>query len=55
MFTAMDAHMRGYDLAVPADCSAAIEPEHHAQGLAYMARVVRAETRASTKHLDEWL
>jgi nicotinamidase-related amidase len=55
MFTAMDAHMRGYDIAVPADCSAAIEAEHHAQSLTYLARVVRAETRASTKHLDEWL
>ena len=53
--TAMDAHMRGYDIAVPADCSAAIEPEHHAQSLAYMARVVRAETQLSAKQIGEWL
>jgi len=55
LFTAMDAYMRGYALSVPADCSAAIEPKHHAECIAYMARVLKAETRPSSKHLEEWL
>ena len=54
MFTAMDAYMRGFRLAVPADCSAAIEPAHHEQSLEYMSRVLKAETRP-TQHLGEWL
>ena len=55
MLTAMDAYMRGYGIAVPADCAAAIEPEHHDQSLAYMARVLQAETRPSTEDLEDWL
>ncbi len=55
MLTAMDAYMRGYGIAVPADCAAAIEAEHHAESLAYVSRVLRADTRPSTDDLDDWL
>lgn len=45
MTTAVDAYMRGFELAVPQDCSASIEPEHHLESLRYMTRVLKADTR----------
>jgi nicotinamidase-related amidase len=52
LFTAIDAHMRDYDIAVPADCCAASAPAHHAQALAYLARVLNADVRTSEQM--EW-
>jgi nicotinamidase-related amidase len=47
LFTAMDAYMRDYELAIPADCSASSSAEQHAQMIAYMGRVLKADTRRS--------
>lgn len=43
--TAMDAHVRGYKLWVPADCTAAESEGRHAQSLQWMADVLKARTR----------
>jgi nicotinamidase-related amidase len=51
MFTAIDAYMRGFGVCVPADCSAAIEQEHHEQSLEYMQRVLKADVRPWAKVL----
>lgn len=47
MFTAMDAHMRDYEIIVPSDCCAAQAISHHDQSLAYMSRVLKADVQAS--------
>jgi nicotinamidase-related amidase len=47
LFTAADAHMRDFELAVPADCAAAAEPTWHRQALAFMTRFFDADTRPS--------
>lgn len=45
MFTAMDAYTRGFKVAVPRNCCAAIEPGDHEQCLGYMRRVLKADVR----------
>lgn len=45
LLTAADAHMRGYPLHVPADCSAAEGEDLHRRALDWMERVTRADTR----------
>jgi len=45
--SAMDAVLRGYQVAVPSDCTAAETPEAKAQALAYMKRVLKADVRRS--------
>ena len=45
LLTAADAHMRGYPLLVPADCSAAEGEDLHRRALEWMERVTRADTR----------
>jgi nicotinamidase-related amidase len=47
LFTAADAYMRDFELVVPSDCVASIDPENGRQALAHMTRVFRADTRAS--------
>ena len=47
--TAMDASLRGYELWVPSDCTAAESPGLKAEALAYMKRVLKAQTVASTR------
>jgi nicotinamidase-related amidase len=47
LFTASDAYLRDLRVVVPEDCAAAIEPEHHRQALAYMRRVLGADTTPS--------
>lgn len=42
--TAMDAHMRGYQVVIPSDGVASVEPEHSEAALAYARRVFDAET-----------
>ena len=42
--TAMDAFLRDYDLHVPADCTASCDPAENAKALAYMKRVLHADT-----------
>jgi nicotinamidase-related amidase len=47
-FTANDAHMRGYDIAVPADCIASETREDNDYALRQMDRVLGADVRPST-------
>jgi nicotinamidase-related amidase len=42
--TAIDAHMRGYDLIVPTDATASVDPEDTEYALAYVRRVLSADT-----------
>lgn len=47
MYTANDAHMRGYEVWVPADCTAANTPELNQQALEQMRLAGRARTEES--------
>ncbi|CAN5675608.1 cysteine hydrolase [soil metagenome] len=47
LFTAHDAHMRGYSVSVPSDCAAAEADQFHRQALQLMERVAKIETAAS--------
>ncbi len=49
LFTTSDAYLRDYELYVPTDCVAAIETVHTRQALAHMRRVLKADTRPSTR------
>ena len=49
LFTAHDAYLRGYRLFVPSDCSVAETPEHHRQALDIIGRVMKADTRPSSR------
>ena len=49
LFTAMDAHVREYELIVPADCVAAGSREETRHALFIAARALRARTTASTR------
>jgi nicotinamidase-related amidase len=46
--SAMDAVLRGYQVAVPSDCTAAETQEAKAAALAYMKRVLKADVRRSS-------
>ena len=48
LFTAQDAHMRGYDVVVPPDCVAARAAADSHRALEQMRRALKADTRAST-------
>ena len=45
--TAMDAHLRGYKLWIPSDCTAAESTRLERASLQYMARVLKAHTRSA--------
>lgn len=45
--TAADAHMRGYRVTVPRDCSAAETEERHRRAMEWMERMADADTGAS--------
>lgn len=49
LFTANDAYMRGFDLVIPRDCVAAVKPEHTRQAMAFIKRVLKAETQPSNR------
>ncbi|WP_093832793.1 cysteine hydrolase family protein [Spirosoma endophyticum] len=49
LFTANDAYMRDLKLSVPSDCVASIKPTHTTDALAYMKRVLDADTTPSTQ------
>ena len=49
LFTAHDAYMRGFQVFVPADCSAAVEPEFHQQAIDLIRRVADARTEFSSE------
>jgi nicotinamidase-related amidase len=42
LFSAIDAYMRGFDVIIPSDAVAAVQPEHTAHALEYAARVLKA-------------
>jgi nicotinamidase-related amidase len=48
LFTANDAFLRDYELFVPRDCTAAIDPEDCAAALRILERVLAADTKPST-------
>lgn len=48
LFTAMDAYLRGYSLWVPGDCVAAEGDDERDRALAHMARVLKADVRATS-------
>jgi nicotinamidase-related amidase len=43
LFTAHDAFMRGYDVHVPTDCSAAVSSEYHHDAIKMLERVAKAD------------
>ena len=47
-FTASDAYLRDFQLVVPPDCVASIEPAHTRQALEHMRRVLKADLTPST-------
>ena len=49
LFTAHDAYMREYRLAVPQDCVASVTAEDDRYALAQMAKVTKADVRASVE------
>jgi nicotinamidase-related amidase len=56
LFTAADAHMREYDLWVPADCIASSDPQRTRWALEIMEHSMDAETRPTGAFaLGEWL
>lgn len=46
LMTAIDAYVRDFELHVPADCTASIVRTHNTDALAYMKRMLHADTRA---------
>ena len=51
LFTAVDAHMRDYDLIIPSDCVASQSPGRNTQALDLIRRVLDAEITTS-RNLD---
>jgi nicotinamidase-related amidase len=55
LFTANDAHMRGYDVWIPSDCVASNSPELTRQALEHMRLVSAARVEPSTDiDFDTW-
>lgn len=50
-FTAMDAHLRGYELWVPEDCTASETVDRKELSMAYLQRVLNADTRPAVPRL----
>lgn len=49
LFTANDAYMRDFKLVVPRDCVAANDTDENERTLAYIERLLKADTRVSTE------
>lgn len=49
LFTANDAYMRGYEVLVPRDCVASVDPDENEHALDYIERVLKADIRPSDK------
>jgi nicotinamidase-related amidase len=49
LISAVDAYMRDFELFVPSDCTASKSPAENRRALAYMARALHADTRASAR------
>jgi nicotinamidase-related amidase len=48
LFTSNDAHMRGYGIIVPSDCTAAVKDDYHRQALNILERSTDANIRHSS-------
>jgi nicotinamidase-related amidase len=48
-FTAADAYMREFEIAVPSDCTVSIDPEANRSALAHMRDTLKADTDPSEK------
>jgi nicotinamidase-related amidase len=51
LFTAADAYMREFDVAVPADCTASLDADRNRSALEHMRVTLKADTRPSKKIL----
>jgi nicotinamidase-related amidase len=49
LFTAYEAYVRDFQLFVPADCVASIDPDDNQQALRQMQRVLKADIRAASQ------
>jgi nicotinamidase-related amidase len=49
LVSAADAYMHDFQIFVPSDCTASRAPANNRQALAYMARVLHADTRSSAR------
>lgn len=49
LFTANDAYLRDFNLVIPSDCVASIDEEENKHALKHLKRVLKADTRPSTK------
>jgi nicotinamidase-related amidase len=49
LFTANDAYMRGFELSIPADCTASERADDNARALAHMQRVLKADIHVSSR------
>jgi nicotinamidase-related amidase len=49
LFTANDAYLRDFNLIVPSDCVAAVDAEENKHALKHIKRVLKADTRPSSK------
>ena len=47
LFTAGDAYMRGFDLTVPSDCTASLDPSKNNHAMALLRNVLDADTPSS--------
>ena len=53
LFTAQDAHLRGYRVVVPADCVAARSAEDHRRAMAQLRRGMGADVRPAARILGK--
>jgi nicotinamidase-related amidase len=49
LHTGQDAYIRGFELVVPGDCTAALRQEYHSQSLEILKRTGNADTRDSAE------
>jgi nicotinamidase-related amidase len=53
LFTAADAYMRNFDVAVPADCTVSIEADANCSALEHMRVTLKADTSLSKTIIDK--
>jgi len=51
LFTAADAYMREFDVAVPADCTASLDADCNRSALEHMRVTLKADTRLAKRIL----
>lgn len=49
LFSAHDAYMRGYQIQIPQDCTAAVKETYHKTALSFLERVTYADVRPSSE------